>query len=45
MKENIVNLIDKISTAWEHAKSARQVWIADDPNPVYSRLDRMDGLR
>ena len=40
-----MHVIDKISAAWEHAKSARQVWIAEDPNPSYSRLDRMDGLR
>jgi hypothetical protein len=40
-----MNLIDKITRAWSHSKSARFVWIADDPNPVYSRLDRMDGLR
>lgn len=40
-----MHIIDKIAAAWAHAKSARQVWITDDPNPQYSNLDRMDGLR
>jgi hypothetical protein len=40
-----MHLIDQITAAWAHAKTERFGLIATDPNPVYSRLDRLDGLR
>lgn len=30
--------------AWITGVLERHGWLADDPNPEYSRLDRMDGL-
>lgn len=39
-----MSAMDVIEANWPLFRRVRESLIADDPNPVYSRLDRRDGL-